>query len=115
MSSHSGGLSVCSNECELTEREGGEADNLHMCPVPLPLPLLAGWGEMGRRVGEDWLEECPHLGSSPPFPNLIVQSNEPNPLPGSFAFIENYSELTLRRGRICNWANPTGIELDRAF
>ena len=110
MSSHSGGLSVCSNECELTEREGGEADNLHMCPVPVSPP--ACW--MGR-VGEDWLEECPHLGSSPPFPNLIVQSNEPNPLPGSFAFIENYSELTLRGGRICKWANLTRIGLDRAF
>ena len=104
------GLSVCSNECELTEREGGEADNLHMCPVPVPSPCL-----LDGEKGEDWLEECPHLGSSPPFPNLIVQSNEPNPLPGSFAFIENYSELTLRRGRICNWANLTRIELDGAF
>ena len=40
------GLSVCSNECELTEREGGEADNLHMWPVRLPLPV--GWGERER-------------------------------------------------------------------
>ena len=66
--------------------------------------MLAGWGESGR-IG---LRNV-HIWAPPPYllPNLIVQSNEPNPLPGSFAFIENYSELTLRLGRICKWANLT--------
>ena len=90
--------------------EGGQFTHVAACWMGRSLP--ACW--TGRR-GEDWLEECPHLGSSPPFPNLIVQSNEPNPLPGSFAFIENYSELTLRRRRICKWAKLTRIGLDRAF
>ena len=66
--------------------------------------MLAGWGESGR-IG---LRNV-HIWAPPPYllPNLIVQSIEPNPLPGSFAFIENYSELTLRLGRICKWANLT--------
>ena len=96
--------------------EKGEKGTIYTCAQFQSPPLPACWmGRRGRRVGEDWLEECPHLGSSPPFPNLIVQSNEPNPLPGSFAFIENYSELNLRGGRICKWANLTGLGLTGHF
>ena len=70
-------LSVCSNECELTVRRGRSRQFTHVALLLKSSPPLP-------RSGEQWLEECPHLGSSsplpPPFLNLIVQSNEPNPL-----------------------------------
>ena len=93
-----------------SERRGRRGQFTHVPSSSLPLSLLAGWGEGG---GLAWGMST--SGLLPPFPNLIVQSNEPNPLPGSFAFIENYSELNLRGGRICKWANLTGLGLTGHF
>ena len=98
--------------------EGGEGGQFTHVASPSPR-LLDGEKSPRMLDGEErgglaWGMST--SGLLPPFPQPNCAVKWAKSTAGeSFAFIENYSELTLRRRRICKWAKLTRIGLDRAF
>ena len=108
MSSHSGGLSVCSNECELTVRRG-RSWTIYTCGQS----LLDG--EKSPRVlergGLAWGMST--SGLLPPFPQPNCAVKWAKSTAGEFRIHRKLLRVDFTR--ICKWAKLTRIGLDRAF
>ena len=93
--------------------EGGEVDNLHMWPPSSPSPpqVLPTPSEIGGAVAWGMSTSGEQLPPPSPFPqpNCAVKWAKSTAASGSFAFIENYSELTLTRNASAN--GPGRLEL----
>ena len=104
-------LSVCSNECELTVRRGRSRQFTHVAPLPPPPQVLPTPSEIGGAVAWGMSTSGEQLPPPSPFPqpNCAVKWAKSTAASGSFAFIENYSELTLTRNASAN--GPGRLEL----
>ena len=102
-----------------SQREKGERRTIYTCAQShSPSPCLLDGEKWGGELGRIGLRNVHIWGAAPsspfPQPNCAVKWAK-STAGESFAFIENYSELTLCRRRICKWAKLTRIGLDRAF